>query len=64
MSAENKAPAGDQPPATPPEPKTGGRASAGGPAAGNEQAGALLSALTLTHSFRPRDLAPVANLSR
>ena len=39
MSADNKAPAGDQPAATPPEPKTGGRASAGGPA-GNEQAGA------------------------
>jgi len=39
VSADNKAPAGDQPPATPPEPKTGGRASAGAPT-GNEQAAA------------------------
>jgi len=39
VSADNKAPAGDQPSATPPEPNAGGRTSAGGPA-GNEQAGA------------------------
>ena len=39
MSADNKAPAGDQPSATPPQPKTGGRTSAGG-RAGDEQAGA------------------------
>ncbi len=39
MSAENKAPAGDQSSATPPEPKTGGLTSAGA-AAGNEQAAA------------------------
>jgi len=39
MSAENKAPGGDQPPATPPEPKAAGRESAGGPA-GSEQGAA------------------------
>jgi len=39
VSADNKAPDGDQPSATPPEPNTGGRTSAGGPA-GSEQAGA------------------------
>jgi len=39
MSAENKAPGGEQPPATSPEPQTGVRESAGGPA-GNEQSGA------------------------
>jgi len=39
VSAENQAPAGDRPPATPPEPKTGGRTSPRG-SAGNEQAGA------------------------
>ena len=39
MSAENKAPAGDQPSATPPEPKASGRTSAGA-AAGGEQAAA------------------------
>jgi len=39
MSAQNQAPGGDQPPATSPEPQTGGRESAGG-LAGNEQSGA------------------------
>ncbi len=39
MNAENQAPGGDHPSATPPEPKTGGRGSAEGPA-GNEQAAA------------------------
>jgi len=38
VNAENKAPAGAEPPATPPEPKPGRPAAAGGPA-GNEQAG-------------------------
>ncbi len=39
MSAENKASVGGEPSATPPEPQTGGRASAAGPA-GNERGGA------------------------
>jgi ribonuclease G len=45
VSAEDRAPAGDHPSATPPEPNTGGRPSSGGPA-GNEQAGAGESGAT------------------